>query len=73
MERKRAGERDSKEFNNVERLHSDGSDLIGSKVAEAEEEAVPSREADDCSCCLTVAGVSVVKDTSVEAVTSEST
>lgn len=29
---------------------SEGSDLIGSNTAEAEEDADPSNEAEDCSC-----------------------
>lgn len=34
----------------VQNSQSEGSDLIGSNTAEAEEDADPSNEAEDCSC-----------------------
>lgn len=39
-----------KEPSNTSHLHSDGSDLIGSNKAEADEDTDPSSEAEDCSC-----------------------
>lgn len=39
---------------------SEGSDFIGSKTAEAEEDTDPSNEAEDWSCCVTAEGVSIV-------------
>lgn len=51
--------------------HSEGSDLMGSNTAEAAEDADPSSEADDWSCCVTPAGVSVVGLSGVVLVTSE--
>lgn len=44
---------------------------MGSYPAEAEDDAGPSKEADDCSCWVTAAGVSVVGLSAVVAVTSE--
>lgn len=64
-----------KEPGNTSHLHSDGSDLIGSNKAEAEDDTDPSSEAEDCSCWVAAAdesvdGVSgVVLVASVECVT----
>lgn len=50
---------------------SEGSDLIGSNTAEAEVDTDPSNEAEDWSCWVTAAGVSVVGVSGVVFVTSE--
>ena len=51
--------------------HSEGSDLIGSNTAEAEEDTDPSNEAEDWSCWVTVAGVYVIGVSGVLLVTSK--
>lgn len=53
--------------------HWEGSDLIGSNTAEAEEDTDPSKEAEDCSCWVTAEGVSVVGMSAVVLITSEIT
>lgn len=55
----------------MQNSHSEGSDLIGSNTADVEEDADPSNEAEDCSCWVTAAGVSVVGVSGVVLVTSE--
>lgn len=65
------GQRGRIEHNNMQNSHSDGSDLIGSNTAEAEDAADPSNEAEDCSCWVTVADVSVVGASGMVLVTSE--
>lgn len=44
----------------VHNSHSEGSDLIGSNTAEADEDEDPSNEAEDWSCWVTAEGASVV-------------
>lgn len=55
----------------MQNSQSEGSDLIGSNTADAVEDADPSKEAEDCSCWVTAAGVSVVRVSGVALVTSE--
>lgn len=44
----------------MQHSHSEGSDLAGSNATDAEDDADPSKEAEDSSCCVRLTGVSVV-------------
>lgn len=44
----------------MQHSHSEGSDLAGSNATDAEDDADPSKEAEDSSCWVRLTGVSVV-------------